>query len=1005
MRLSQLILLLLITNAICAQTPAGLANTFELSETVGFSGRQYTHFFAHTRSGKVYTKDQFGGVYVIGNNTSRPLVGYKKFIDNGGSINEVGEEIWIDDGNHRIIIIKDDSVLRVVKAAEKEYILGRSLGTQHYGNRLFSFHAVKGRLEIYEFKKQAWIRIVRAPFPPNIKFENIKIVYKSVGFVLGVLDLKDIRHIYKVDTSRSQLQYIKSISETETGYFFDLFNGNWENYARLKKSFDNFFSEKRGKPLSDSFWNWEVSGGYLNKIAEDRGFIFARSKVTPEFLIINDGIIKSTIPFEINAPKRVIKNPYYPCYTVLTGSKAYRVFPYVKKYPRIYDEDNSNSIFTTIQDDKGRIWAGSYNKTLSIIDSNGQVIPLKRQSYAFMDAAINYNGKIYLVGETENGGVLQYNMRGSMRKLLPQLTVGYYLYHAPKSGKIYFPSAESPDLPVYYCNATELEKDIIRWEKLDKKVGIDPISFRTVTEDTLGRIWMGHPQKGFAVYNPKSKIGATYDTRKQQSPIGFMSSLTDKNGTVWMGSSDQGLWYYNDYDKPATPGNIQRLNHPLLNKAKFITAMTIYNNWLILSCYDKICLLDLDAFYKKGKIVVRYLNQQEAALSSYTEQNTMLTSKTDSTIWFSTNDMLYQWDIKTWLKLPQYKADVAAFLQHDASRRLLDPKNDISLNAGLNSFDLMFEYLSPDGLPRFMRAAFIKNGDKLVFNEPGNIGQFTFKNLTSGAYTFYVEVFEQDGTTSRYTYRIVIRDFFWKQWWFWAVCSLIVITPVLLWFNVRRKKALMEKEISQLNVITLSGQFRPHFILNALNTIGADLKDKPLAESIISRLGESINLIFNQSQQKVVCHSLKNEWRLVENVIQIHCIMYLPTLEITYLGGELINEYEELNVPLGILETNVENALLHGLRNKRNPPYSLSISVSLDDDYFYFEIRDNGIGRKAATKISSYKKHGTGIKNLNAIIDILNKFNKHKISISFLDNQKEGTVVNIKIPKEYRYKY
>jgi hypothetical protein len=1010
MRCSQLILFLLISHSVQGQIPAGLANTYDLSQTMGYSGKNYVSFFKHTNSGKIYAKDYLGGVHIIGNNTSKPLLGYKKFIDNSGLIIEVGKEIWVYDGNQNVIHVKDDSVVKILKNTSKEHIKGTPLGTKCYGNRIFSFYAINGMLKIYELKKRGWAVIIKVQLPQSIKAEDINVFYKRTGFFLGVLDSKGIQRIYKVDAQKSELKYVNSISNAESNYFYEFFNENWENYIRLKMAFGNFFSKRTGKPFRGSFLNGETTDGYFNRIIGDTNFIFTRSKGISEYLTVKDESIKSITAFEVkNYNFIIIRNPYYPYLTALTGIKAIRIFPYIKKYPRIYDDDNSNNIFTITQDNKGRIWAGSYNKDLSIIDKNAHVIALKKQAYAFMDAAINYNNKIYFVGESGDGGILQYNMKGNMRKLLPQLTAGYYLFHAKINKKIYFPSAKYPDRPVYYCDAKEIEKQVVRWKKLDRTVGIESFGFQTITEDTLGRIWMGHSKKGFAVYNPKSKRGITYDTRKQQSQIGFMSSLTDIKGTVWMGSAENGLWYYNDYHKDPTPANIQRINHPLLNKVNNITAMTIYKNWLVLSCYDRICLLDLDSFYKKGTIVIKYLNQQEAALTSSTEQNTMLTSKTDSTIWFSTSDMLYQWDIKTWLNLPNYRANVSTYLQHDSTKVLLNTKMQSSLKAGLNSFDLFLEYLSPDGLPRYTRSALVKDGDKLIMSEPGNQSQFSFKNQNSGRYTFYVEIYEQDGTTSRYEYRIIIQDFFWKQWWFWILSSFILIIPIILWLNTSRKRALMAKEISQLNVITLSSQFRPHFILNALNTIGADLKDKPLAESIISRLGESINVIFNQSQQKVVCHSLKNEWLLVENVIQIHRIMYLPELDVSYFGNEVLKEYENLLVPLGILETNVENALLHGLRNKHTSPYSLSLKVNSDEDYFYFEISDNGIGRKAAVKLTNYKKHGTGIKNLNSIIDILNKFNKHKISIIFLDNHenigKEGTVVNIKIPKEYRYEY
>lgn len=142
------------------------------------------------------------------------------------------------------------------------------------------------------------------------------------------------------------------------------------------------------------------------------------------------------------------------------------------------------------------------------------------------------------------------------------------------------------------------------------------------------------------------KIGLPPGLPKKETSFGAFSSLTDAKGTVWLGSGTNGLWYYNDYSKNPSPLNCKKINHPLLGNSNAITSLTIYKNWLVISGYDKMMLLNLDSFHLKNKIILRYLNPQEAGFTSFTEQNTSLTSTTDSTVWFSSSDMLYQWDVK-----------------------------------------------------------------------------------------------------------------------------------------------------------------------------------------------------------------------------------------------------------------------------------------------------------------------------------------------------------------------
>ena len=52
-----------------------------------------------------------------------------------------------------------------------------------------------------------------------------------------------------------------------------------------------------------------------------------------------------------------------------------------------------------------------------------------------------------------------------------------------------------------------------------------------------------------------------------------------------------------------------------------------------------------------------------------------------------------------------------------------------------------------------------------------------------------------------------------------------------------RRMDRQDREIALLTIGNLGKQFRPHFMLNALNSLGAELYDNPHAERIISHIG------------------------------------------------------------------------------------------------------------------------------------------------------------------------
>jgi len=82
---------------------------------------------------------------------------------------------------------------------------------------------------------------------------------------------------------------------------------------------------------------------------------------------------------------------------------------------------------------------------------------------------------------------------------------------------------------------------------------------------------------------------------------------------------------------------------------------------------------------------------------------------------------------------------------------------------------------------------------------------------------------------------------------------------------------------------------------------------------------------------------------------------------------------ENFLVPMGILQIPVENALVHGLRNKEEGPKDLWINMLQgDENRIIFTITDNGIGRKAAALISNCRRNGERQRvNLDTIVAIV----------------------------------
>ncbi|MFY7964405.1 MAG: histidine kinase [Chitinophagaceae bacterium] len=697
---------------------------------------------------------------------------------------------------------------------------------------------------------------------------------------------------------------------------------------------------------------------------------------------------------------------------IATKNRSLRVFEHIKKFPKLFNNSNSNLIFSVSQDNKGRIWAGSYNGGIAIIDSH-KTIYKPTPKLAITNGACAVGNNQILISEG-GYGLLNCNLNGSYKQILKGFT-GFILYPDTSTQTLYYGTHFKG---LYFTKFNDLDKSTINWQIVDTKQGLTLPNILTITKDKKDRIWLGHSSRGWAVYYPKQNKATTFLIEKSQTNFGTMSSCTDTKGTVWLGSKQQGLLYYNNYTSDTVnPKDIKAITHPLLPKGKTITSMVKNGNWLIMGVTNYYVAFDLATWYATGKVLVKYLNPQEANLTAETEQNTLLVDKRDSSVWFSTNNMLYQWDFKTWLHLPTYNATPNVDIQYGNNDTHTHINNTLYLKPTQNSIALKVWFQTIDNMPRYMATAFGKVDDSLVFSNIGLQSQFTYNNLASGNYVFKVLICQTDGSVTYSNFYITINKFWWQHWWVWLLGCLLILSPLIIWLNAKRKQANLiaekeeqKKQLANLQVVTLSNQFRPHFILNALNAIGTQLQGKPKAESVLSRLGESVNIIFNHSLSHKSTQPLVNEWKLVTNIIQLHKLMYLQNFEFTQPREEQLKQIETLELPMGILQIPVENALLHGLGNKINATnLQLNININESQDYYTFIILDNGIGRTKAQQLSNFTKHGLGTKNLLAIIEMLNRNNTNKILFEYEDdiyNDNEnmyGTKVIISIPKRFKY--
>lgn len=215
-----------------------------------------------------------------------------------------------------------------------------------------------------------------------------------------------------------------------------------------------------------------------------------------------------------------------------------------------------------------------------------------------------------------------------------------------------------------------------------------------------------------------------------------------------------------------------------------------------------------------------------------------------------------------------------------------------------------------------------------------------------------------------------------------------------------RELAEANKKIGELRLMALRSVMSPHFIFNVLNSIQYFIakNDRLNAINYLSMFSKLVRSILSHSVNNKI--SLAEEIELLKNYIQLEMVRFENKFTFS-IEVEPGIDPESIIIPSLLIQPYVENAILHGLYNKKSPGV-LSIRISEKDDVLTFEIEDNGIGREAALKLrlENFPSHNSmGINITEERLKLINLGQQAAFEIEDLldENGPSGTRVKIKI--------
>lgn len=208
----------------------------------------------------------------------------------------------------------------------------------------------------------------------------------------------------------------------------------------------------------------------------------------------------------------------------------------------------------------------------------------------------------------------------------------------------------------------------------------------------------------------------------------------------------------------------------------------------------------------------------------------------------------------------------------------------------------------------------------------------------------------------------------------------------------RCEQELREQEFSKLateaQLSALRAQINPHFLFNALTTIGYLIQTTPdKAFETLMRLTQLLRGVLRSTGEFSM---LEEELKLIDSYLEIERARFEERLEVKI---DVPKDLRKIRVPSLILQPLVENAIKHGISKiKKGGKVEISANLETQNNKVLLNLRvfDTGIG-VSQDKIS----HGVGLNNIK---HRLQNYYGNSASLIIQNVESKGTMAELKLP-------
>ena len=225
-----------------------------------------------------------------------------------------------------------------------------------------------------------------------------------------------------------------------------------------------------------------------------------------------------------------------------------------------------------------------------------------------------------------------------------------------------------------------------------------------------------------------------------------------------------------------------------------------------------------------------------------------------------------------------------------------------------------------------------------------------------------------------------------------ATCAFVGAFAGLTMTYIKRKNKIklaaeqQQKQLAQLQLSSVRSQLNPHFLFNALAGI-QNLMNKNETDNANKYLSKFARLTRNVLDNKELI-SIAQEKKLLDDYLQMEKLRFGFQYDIT--SSEDLDT-ENTEIPAMLLQPFVENAVKHGIAEKRNKG-KIEINFEKQTANLILRIKDNGQGFQTDNEYN-----GLGLTLSKERVTLLNSLYKETPLILDIYSDKTGTAVSIKL--------